>query len=93
MTNEQMTTVTLTLNSEQAAMLSHAIAEFQDSFHRLSHEDHMISEQNISDLEKLSMMILSQTKIEPNTLIMPSAFASDEEIEEWNECFHHDQIG
>lgn len=88
-----MTTVTLNLNSEQAAMLSHAIAEFQDSFHRLSHEDHMISEENISDLEKLAMQILSQTKVEPNTVIMPSAFASDDEIAEYNEAFPDNRIG
>lgn len=86
-----MTTVTLNLNSDQAAMLSHAIAEFQDSFHRLSHEDHMISEENISDLEKLAMQILSQTKVEPNTVIMPSAFASDEEIAEYHDVFGYEE--
>jgi hypothetical protein len=86
-------TITLNLNSEQAAMLSHAIVEFQDSFHRLSHEDHMIIEKDVSDLEKLVMQILAQTKVEPNVPVMPSAFDSDELIAEWNECFHEDRIG
>jgi hypothetical protein len=93
MTNEQMTTVTLTLNSEQAAMLSHAIAEFQDRFHAMSHEDMFITEDNVLNLATLSMMILSQTKIEPYTVIMPSAFASDEKIAEYNEAFPENQIG
>jgi hypothetical protein len=86
-------TLTLNLNDQQAAMLSHAIAEFQDSFHALSHEDHMVTQENIDDLENLVMQILVQTKVEPNTLIMPSAFASDEEIAEWNECFPEHRIG
>lgn len=83
----------LNLNDQQAAMLSHAIAEFQDSFHRLSHEDIFITEENVDDLENLVMQILVQTKVEPNTVIMPSAFASDEEIAEYNEAFPDNQIG
>jgi hypothetical protein len=85
--------VTLNLTYKQAAMLSHAIAEFQDSFHALSHEDHMISEDDVIQLENLVMQVLSATEIEPNTVIMPSAFASDEEIAEYNEAFPDSRIG
>lgn len=85
--------ITLNLTYKQAALLSHAVAEFQDSFHRLSHEDHMISHDDVIQLENLVMQVLAATEIEPNTVIMPSAFASDEEIAEYNEAFPDNRIG
>ena len=82
-------TITLNLNSEQAAMLSHAIVEFQDSFHHLSHEDIFITEDNISDLQNLVSQILKQTKVEVFHPVMPHVFDSAEKIEQYNEMFSH----
>ena len=93
MTHTDRLPITLNLTYKQAALLSHAIAEFQNSFHRLSHEDHMISEDDVIQLENLVIQVLTETEIEPNTVIMPSAFASDEEIAEYNEAFPDDRIG
>ena len=91
MTHNYRLPITLNLNYHQAAMLSHAIAEFQDSFHRLSHEDHMISHDDVIQLDDLVKQVIAATEIEPNTVIMPSAFASDEEIAEYQAVFGHDE--
>ena len=46
-------TMTLILNERQAALLSHAIVEFQDAMHRQSHEDFSIDEETIADIQLL----------------------------------------
>lgn len=53
----------------------------------------MISEDDVIQLDNLVKQVLAATEIEPNTVIMPSAFASDEEIAEYNEAFPDNRIG
>jgi len=74
-------TIKLKLTYKQAALLSHAIVEFQNSFHQSSHEDIMISEDDIIQLEDLVKQVLDETQIEVFTDVAPHAFSSDEEIE------------
>lgn len=75
----------LTLTEKQAALLSHAIVEFQDSMHRQSFEDMTIDEQTISELQNLVNQILDQTKVEVFLDVAPHAFSSDEDIEAFQE--------
>lgn len=71
-------TVTLKLSYKQAALLSHAIVEFQDDFHRLSHEDMFISEDDIIQLQNLVDQVLDQTEIEVYTDVSPHVFQNEE---------------
>ena len=66
--------IQLSLSPEQAAMLSHAVVEFQDDFHRLSHEDIFITEENVSELQNLVDQILDQTNVEVYTDVSPHVF-------------------
>lgn len=79
-----MMKLTLQLNPAQAALLSHAIVEFQDSMHRQSHEDDSIDESFISDLQNIADQILDQTNVTVFQDVFPSILASDEEIAEYN---------
>lgn len=76
-------TIKLKLTYKQAALLSHAIVEFQNSFHQSSHEDIMISEDDIYQLANLVKQVLDETQIEVFTDVTPHAFSSDEEIESY----------
>jgi isochorismate hydrolase len=73
-----MMILTLKLNPAQAALLSHAIVEFQDNFHRLSHEDIFITEENISDLQNLVDQVLDQTNVEVYADVSSHVFQNEE---------------
>lgn len=75
--------VSLKINDRQAALLSHAIVEFQDNMNRQSHEDMSIDQETIHDIEILVKQILTQTKVEVYIDVAPHAFCSDEEIEQF----------
>jgi len=64
----------LTLTEKQAALLSHAIVEFQDTMHRQSFEDETIDESCISELQNLVDQIIDQTKVEVLVDISPDYF-------------------
>lgn len=66
--------MTLTLTEKQAALLSHAIVEFQDNMHRQSFEDETIDESCISELQNLVDQILDQTKVEVLVDVSPDYF-------------------
>lgn len=70
--------IQLNLTYKQAALLSHAIVEFQNSFHQLSHEDQMISEDDIIQLENLVNQVLSETQIEVFTDVTPHVFQTED---------------
>ena len=69
-------TMTLILNERQAALLSHAIVEFQDAMHRQSHEDFSIDEETIADIQLLVDQILTQTKVEVYVDVADHAFTA-----------------
>ena len=70
--------IQLSLSPEQAAMLSHAIVEFQDNFNRQSYEDDSINEENLHDLSDLVNQILRQTKVEVFITVTPHFFENEE---------------
>jgi|SanBayMetagenome_1026888.scaffolds.fasta_scaffold03943_4 hypothetical protein len=70
--------IPLYLSPKQAALLSHAIVEFQDNFHQLSHEDMSISKDDISELQNLVDQILDQTKVEVYLDVTPHVFQNVE---------------
>ena len=72
--------MTLTLTEKQAALLSHAIVEFQDNMHRHSFEDETIDEEFVSELQNLVDQVLSQTNVEVYIDVSPHVFQN----EEWN---------
>lgn len=71
-------TVKLKLTYKQAALLAHAIVEFQDDFHRLSYEDMSISEDDIHQLQNLVHQVLDETQIEVFTDVSSHVFANEE---------------
>ena len=70
--------IQLSLSSEQAAMLSHAIVEFQDNFNRQSYEDDSINEENLHDLSDLVDQVLDQTNVEVFIDVSPHVFQNEE---------------
>lgn len=69
-------TLTLKLTERQAALLSHAIVEFQDTMHRQSHEDFSIDEETIADIQKVVDQILTQTEVEVFIDVADHAFSA-----------------
>ena len=72
----------LTLTEKQAALLSHAIVEFQDKMHIQSHEDETIDEDFISELQNLVDQILDQTNVEVLSDVSPHFYQLLNNVEE-----------
>ena len=72
----------LTLTEKQAALLSHAIVEFQDKMHIQSHEDETIDEDFLSELQNLVDQILIQTIVEVFTNVSPHFYQLLNDVEE-----------
>lgn len=69
-------TLTLNLTERQAALLAHAIVEFQDTMHRQSHEDFSIDEETIADIQEVVNQILTQTEVEVYVDVADHAFSA-----------------
>lgn len=69
-------TMKLNLTERQAALLSHAIVEFQDAMHRQSHEDFSIDEETIADIQEVVNQILTQTEVEVYIDVADHAFSA-----------------
>jgi hypothetical protein len=74
--------IPLYLSPKQAALLSHAIVEFQDKMHIQSHEDETIDESFISELQNLVNQILDQTQVEVLIDVSPHFYQMLNDVEE-----------